>query len=388
MTQPVIIVASLMRLEGTTGVQAHMREFVGYLTGRSLPHEIATPFHWPTSPLLALFIALRRVLERLYKPAAVALYRRGHSALLGVRLRTLMRRHPNCVVYAQCPLAADVALRARRHPGQRVALVVHFNVSQSEEWIGKGMIARDGSIDRGIRALESSVVRRLQGLIFVSAFMLRELGKVWPGLDQSNAAIIPNFVKPLSGASALPSVAGRDLICIGTLEPRKNQGFLLEVLAEARRRGRILSLTLVGDGPDRGALTKRVNELGLADQVHFEGFSPQGRAYIPGHRLYVHAAVMENLPVVLLEALSAGVPVMAGSVGGIPEIFDDGVQGCFWPLDDSGRACDVLLSVVDDAHRLQSMREAALRRFVERFEVDAVAASLHAYLSGLPSTPI
>lgn len=299
-----------------------------------------------------------------------------------------MRRHPNCVVYAQCPLAADVALRARRHPGQRVALVVHFNVSQSEEWIGKGMIARDGSIDRGIRALESSVVRRVQGLIFVSAFMLRELGKVWPGLDQSNAAIIPNFVKPLSGASALPSVAGRDLICIGTLEPRKNQGFLLEVLAEARRRGRILSLTLVGDGPDRGALTKRVNELGLADQVHFEGFSPQGRAYIPGHRLYVHAAVMENLPVVLLEALSAGVPVMAGSVGGIPEIFDDGVQGCFWPLDDSGRACDVLLSVVDDAHRLQSMREAALRRFVERFEVDAVAASLHAYLSGLPSTPI
>lgn len=388
MTQPVIIVASLMRLEGTTGVQAHMREFVGYLAGRGLPHEIATPFHWSTSPFLAFFIALRRVLEHLLKPAAVALYRRGHAALLGVRLRTLMRRHPNCVVYAQCPLSADVALRARRHPEQRVALVVHFNVSQSEEWIGKGMIARDGPLDRGIRTLESSVVRRVQGLIFVSAFMLRELGKVWPGLDQSNAAIIPNFVKPLSGTSALPSMVGRDLICIGTLEPRKNQSFLLDVLAEARQRGRILSLTLVGDGPDRGPLTKRVNELGLADQVHFEGFSPQGRAYIPGHRLYVHAAVMENLPVVLLEALSAGVPVMAGPVGGIPEIFDDGVQGCFWPLDDAGRACDVLLSVVDDEHRLQSMREAALCRFVERFEVDAVAARLHAYLSGLPSTPV
>lgn len=387
MSQPVIILASLMRMEGTTGVQAHMREFVGYLADRGLPHEIATPFHWSTSLCLALFIAVRRVLERLHKPAAVALYRRGHSALLGVRLRTLLRRHPNCVVYAQCPLSADVALRARRHPGQRVALVVHFNVSQSEEWIGKGMIARDGPMDRGIRALESSVVRRVQGLIFVSAFMLRELGKVWPSVDQSNAAIIPNFVKPLSGASALPNMTGRDLICIGTLEARKNQGFLLEVLAEARRRGRILSLTLVGDGPDRGALTKRVHDLGLAEQVHFEGFSPQGRNYIPGHRLYVHAAVMENLPVVLLEALSAGVPVMAGAVGGIPEIFDDGVQGCFWPLEDVGRACDVLLSVVDDENRLQSMREAALRRFVERFEVDAVAARLHAYLSGLTSQP-
>lgn len=384
MSQPVIILASLMRLEGTTGVQAHMREFVGYLAGRGLPYEVATPFHWSTSPFLALFIASRRLLERLLKPAAVALYRRGHSALLGVRLRALLRRHPNCVVYAQCPLSADVALRARRHPEQRVALVVHFNVSQSEEWIGKGMIARDGPMDRGIRALESSVVRRVQGLIFVSAFMLRELGKVWPGLDHSNAAIIPNFVKPLSGTSALPSVVGRDLICIGTLEPRKNQGFLLEVLAEARQRGRIVSLTLVGDGPDRGSLTKRVNELGLAEQVHFEGFSPQGRAYIPGHRLYVHAAVMENLPVVLLEALSAGVPVMAGAVGGIPEIFDDGVQGRYWPLDDVSRACDILLATLDDDKALVAMRAAAIERFQACFEAETVAGSLYGVLVSLP----
>lgn len=388
MSSPVIIVVSLMRLEGTTGVQAHMRDFVGYLSSRGVPFEVATPFHWLTAPVLAFFIAVRKLLEQTWKPAAVALYRRGHATLLWVRLRYLMSRHPDCVVYAQCPLSASVALRCRRHPAQRVALVVHFNVSQADEWIGKGMMKPGGWLDRHIRRLELGVVRRVHGLVCVSAFMQAEVAKVWPGLSAANVAIIPNFVGSLANARPLQGMAGRDLVCIGTLEPRKNQMFLLEVLAELRRRGRELSLTLVGDGPDRAALTRQAEAMGLAKQVHFEGFSPQGRLYIPGHRLYVHSALMENLPVVLLEALSAGVPVLAARVGGIPEIFEDGVQGRFWPLDDIQAAGDVLLALLDDADALARMRQAALQRFEERFEVSSVAGRLHDYLRSLPSTPV
>lgn len=386
MTKPVVIVASLMRLDGTTGVQSHMGEFVRFLRASNVAHEVATPFHWLTAPFLLTLIVLRKLLERTCKPAAVAVYRGGHGWLLSCRFWWLMRRHKDCVVYAQCPVSADVALRHRRSPAQRVALVVHFNVSQAEEWIGKGMIDRGGSLDRGIRSLEASVVQRVQGLVFVSQFMLSEMCKVWPGLSQANVAIIPNFVSAISSLPALPGMSERDLVCIGTLEPRKNQGFLLEVLAEAQRRGRRLSLTLVGDGPDRGQLIRRVRELQLQDQVHFEGFSPQGRTYIQGHKLYVHAAVMENLPVVLLESLSAGVPVVAGRVGGIPEVFDDGVQGCFWSLDDPVAACEVLMALVDDEQALSRMRAAALMRFEERFESHAVASRLHQFLVSLPNT--
>lgn len=385
MKQPVIIVVSLMRLEGTTGVQAHMRDFVGYLAGKGVPYEVATPFHWLTAPLLAVFIGLRKLLERTWKPAAVALYRGGHAALLYLRLRYLMSRHPDCVVYAQCPMSASVALRCQRHATQRVALVVHFNVSQADEWIGKGMMKAGSWLDRHIRRIELGVVQRVQGLVCVSAFMREEVAKVWPGMDAANVAIIPNFVYSLASMQPKADMVGRDLVCIGTLEPRKNQGFLLEVLAEVRGRGRELSLTLVGDGPDRGTLTRRAQELGLANQVHFEGFSPQGRLYIPGHRLYVHAALMENLPVVLLEALSAGVPVLAARVGGIPEIFEDGVQGRFWPLDDVQRASDVLMALLDDPSGLADMSKAALQRFEDRFEVEAVAGRLHDYLRGLPA---
>lgn len=386
MSAPVIIIASLMRLQGTTGVQSHMGEFVTFLAATRQAHEVATPFHWLTSPLLIALILLRKLLEKICKPAAVVVYRWGHGWLLGWRLRWLCWKHKGCVIYAQCPVSADVALKCLRGPSQRVALVVHFNVSQAEEWIGKGMIARNSRLDQRIRSLESGVVRRVQGLLFVSRFMQSEMSKVWPQLGGANVAIIPNFVSAISGLSPLPGMSGRDLVCIGTLEPRKNQVFVLDVLAEARRRGRKLTLTLVGDGPDRQNLVQRARELGLQEQVHFEGFSPQGRAYIKGHRLYVHAALMENLPVVLLEALSAGVPVVAAQVGGIPEVFDDGVQGKFWRLDDPVGACDMLLELLDDEEQLRCMQAAALRRFEERFELHAVASRLRDFLVSLPES--
>lgn len=384
MTQPTIIVASLMRLEGATGVQTHMREFLAYLRGQGLPCELATPFHALTLPLLLGLIAARRGLERLWKPGAVALYRSGYAALLWLRLWMLMRRHANCVVYAQCPVSASVALRVCRHASQRVVLVVHFNVSQADEWIGKGMLARGSWLDRRIRALERSVLQRVHGMVFVSAFMQRELSQIWPGIASARSAIIPNFVRSLQGAAPLPGMAGRDLVNIGTLEPRKNQGFLLEVLAEARRRGRDLTLTLVGDGPDRERLTHLAQMLGLQDLVHFAGFSPQGRDHIPGHRVYVHAAVMETQGIVLLEAMSAGVPVIAAHVGGIPEVFDEGQQGCFWPLGDVVRACDILLRVIDDEPDRQAMGQAAWQRFAERFNVGVAAGRLYAYLCSTP----
>lgn len=386
MSQPTIIVASLMRLEGATGVQTHMREFLSYLCAQKLPCEIATPFHALTVPLLVFLIAVRHGLERVWKPGAVALYRSGYAVLLWLRLWILMRRHADCVIYAQCPVSASVALRVCRHASQRVVLVVHFNVSQADEWIGKGMLDRGSWLDRRIRALELSVLQRVHGMVFVSAFMQRELSQTWPGIMSVRSAVIPNFVQPLLGAEPLPGMAGRDLVNIGTLEPRKNQGFLLEVLAEARRRGRNLTLTLVGDGPDRGRLTLQAQALGLQDLVYFAGFSPQGRGYIPGHRVYVHAAVMETQGIVLLEAMSAGVPVIAAHVGGIPEVFEEGEQGRFWPLDDVSRACDILLGVIDDESKRQAMGQAAWQRFAQRFNVDVAAERLYAYLCRTPST--
>lgn len=380
--EPSIILASLLRPKGSTGVQTHMTEFDAYLTKVGHPHVFATPFHPWGAPLLVLLIALRRVLEKVCKPAAVWLYRHGHAFLLWCSLRRLMAQHDDCIVYAQCPMSASMALRCVHRPTQRVIQVVHFNVSQADEWIGKGMIAPGGWMDRHIRRLEREVLTRVHGLVCVSAFMKHELLKSVPSLGGMRCAVIPNFVRPLGPEERVERVAGRDLVAIGTLEARKNQRFLLEVLALAKQRGRVLTLTLVGDGPDRAMLMQYAAERGLSEQVYFEGFAPGARAFIPGHRLFVHAALMESQGIVLLESLSTGVPVLAPAVGGIVEVFEDGVQGRFWPLNEPHRACDILLATLDDGERLATMRSAALARFQTHFEAATVGQNLLSFLKG------
>jgi glycosyltransferase involved in cell wall biosynthesis len=369
-----------MRLEGTTGLQTHMREFEVFLKEHDLPYEVATPFHFSTAPLLYIFVGLRRVLEVIWKPAAVWLYRWGHAFLLRMRLKRLMARHPDCVVYAQCPLSAAVAMGCVRSPGQTVTMVVHFNLSQADEWIDKGAIAKNGPIAQGIRELERAVLPKLQGMVYVSRFMQGELMRKMDGLQHVRSAVIPNFVKALPSDKVMPASRGRDLVSIGTLEPRKNQQYLLHILARAKSLGHVLTLTLVGDGTDRADLEALARKLGIAEQVYFAGFSAGARAFIPGHKLYVHAARMENLPLVLLEALSAGVPIVAAGVGGIVEVFNEGVEGRFWPLDDVPAACDVLLDVLASDGRVAEMGRAASRRFESVFESKAVGQRLYDFL--------
>jgi glycosyltransferase involved in cell wall biosynthesis len=382
---PPIIIASLMRMEGTSGLQTHMREFESFLKEHKLPYEVATPFFAMGAPLLSVFLASRKALEWVAKPAAVWLYRSGHGLLLRLRLRQLMARHPRCTVYAQCPLSAAIALRCAHAPEQSVNLVIHFNLSQADEWVEKGAIAPDGPIAKGIRRLEQSVLPRVHGMVYVSKFMQNALMQRVPNLKGVRSAVIPNFVKAPNNANApLASSHGRDLISIGTLEPRKNQQFLLHVLAQAKSRGHVLRLTLVGDGPDRSALEALALKLGVAEQVLFIGFSSEARAHVPGHRLYVHSAHMENLPLALIEALSAGVPIVAAQVGGIGEVFREGIEGRFWPLDDAVAACDVLVDILTTDGKAARMGQAALLQFQTVFEASAVGHRLYTFLLDSP----
>ncbi len=376
---PMVLVASLMRRRGATGVQTHMREFEAHLKSVGHPHKVVTPFFILALPLLLPMIGLRRVLEVVWPPAAVWLYRAGHGALMAVQLWWWLRRNPHSVVYAQCPVSAALALKMVRRPAQQVVLIIHFNLSQADEWVDKGMISRGGRLEHQIQTLERETLDRVDRLVFVSQFVRSQLMGKLPDIARVPAALIPNFVKPLQGAP-LSNMAGRDLIAIGTLEPRKNQAYLLEVLAHAKAQGMTISLTLVGDGADRDALVNKARALGVCEQIDFVGFHPQARTLIPGHKLCVHAAWMENLPMALIESLSAGVPVVAARVGGIPEIYDDGQEGRFWPLDDPKAGAEVLMSILKDPATLARMSKQAHQRYVRAFASQVVAGRLLEFL--------
>lgn len=372
-----ILITTLMRPEGETGVQTHVRAVRDWLSRNGRPVRLVTPFDWPRWQVYPVF-GLRRLLDRLSKPVSVWWYRHWHAVFLQRALKMHLADGKPCVIYAQCPLSARAAMRARSSPAQKVVMVVHFNVSQADEWADKGAIPRDGRLFHAIRRQEAAILPQLDALVYVSDFMRRELQRRIAGLDAVRSRVIPNFLGDPGAVTRAALQA--DLITVGTLEARKNQRYALEIVHAAVQLGRPLSLAVAGDGPDRAMLEKCAQAMGIGTQVRFLGFVPHAAALMPAHRACLHVARMENLPLTLIEALSRGLPVFAPQAGGMPEVFNDGVEGRLIPLDDASAAARLIIEWLDDEGRMQQAGEAARRHFLNRFEADRVAAELADFL--------
>jgi glycosyltransferase involved in cell wall biosynthesis len=384
-----VVIAMVMARAGTTGLQTHVREVSDYLTRARRPVAVVTPMSRAAVFAAPLFGA-RLAVEKVNAGAGIVWYRVSHQRFLAHALRRELREHDGSVIYAQCPLSARAALDARTSSAQRVVMAVHYDGSQADEWVDKGVIAAGGRVYRWIRSLEQATIPRLDGLVFVSESARRSLVRSVPGAAAVAAAIVPNFTDPdvtdPGGPAVAPIGEPADLVTVGGLEIHKNQTFLLDVLAAANRRGRRFTLDVIGDGPTRARLQQRRAELGLDDQVRLVGRLPSARVALPGHRAYVHAATREAFPYALVEAMAAGLPIVTAATGGIPEMVDDGVEARFWPLDDADAAARVLIALLDDEPARAATAAAALARFARGFDAAVVGPRLERLLvSGLPA---
>lgn len=368
MSRPTLLVASLMREQGWCGVQTHFRAIMAFARRQGYAAHLAEPHL--VNPWIRRFPGLvARILGRI-SPERAVLWQRAFACLY---LRTSLRRHLRAltgkpvVIYAQDPLSARAALALRREGYRfRLVAVLHFNISEAYESQLNGQTREGGPLWRSLMSLEQETLPQLDKVIIVSDYMRRIVLARNPGMAAVEQAVIPNF--PEHEVEQIADVASRaDIISIGTLEPRKNQGYLLHVLAEAKRLGHCYRLTLAGDGPSRKEWEALAERLGIADQVEFLGYVSGAARLLRGHRAYVHAARMESFGIVLVEAMSCGLPVFAPAVGGIPEVFDNGVEGIEWPLDDVSSCAKKLIDLLENNLAWQAMSRAARQRYVTRF---------------------
>jgi glycosyltransferase involved in cell wall biosynthesis len=373
-----LVVATILREEGVTGVHTHMRQLRQYFTAHGMATTLVTSHSWGRMLSVPVFALRPLILERSSGPASVVWYRHWHEVFLYRALRRDLARRGDCVVYAQDPLAARAALRARRGPHQRVVLAVHFQTSQADEWAYKDQIKRDGFLFRAIRRYERETIPRVDGLMYVSQSARNGILSWLPQASAVPSAVISNFVSawcPEPGQEPLG-----DLVTTGSLLRAKNHRFLLEVLAQASRSGTSLTLDVFGEGPLRQDLLSQARSLGLEEQVRFRGFRTDIRDFLPRYRAYVHASYLDSQSLAIIEAMAAGLPVVAADVGGISELCDDGVEGRFWPLDDPARAAAILLDLLgNEPARLQAGR-AAGKRFHRDFDADVVGPKLRSFL--------
>ena len=170
----------------------------------------------------------------------------------------------------------------------------------------------------------------------------------------------------------------KTMICVGRLSPEKGQAGILRAFANLRARHPELMLRLVGDGPDRTSLEALAKELGLSDAVTFAGRLPEEEtlAEIARADLLVLPSFMEGLPIVLMEAMAVGVPVIASRVAGIPELVEDGETGLlFTPSDWDELASRIDFLLGDEAQRTR-LTEKAKAKIASEFDTRTSAEQL------------
>lgn len=187
-----------------------------------------------------------------------------------------------------------------------------------------------------------------------------------------------------NGASVAPRARPR-IVCVARLSPEKGHAGLLQAFSELVAAGVDAELELLGDGPDAARVQALIEQHGLEGRVLLRGQVPEdvALAAMAKATVVVLASFMEGLPVVLMEALALGVPVVAPCVAGIPELVEHGVSGLTFPPGDWASLARALKQMLGDPELRQRSAAEGKRRVEQEFFVEcSIRPLLEAFQQG------
>ena len=201
----------------------------------------------------------------------------------------------------------------------------------------------------------------------------------WPKLK-----IVHCGVEPERYARNEEAPRGKRLLFVGRLDAIKGVPLLLEALAAVRTSHPEAVLTIVGDGPHRRQLEDQTRALGLEAAVTFTGYQAQDAVadLLSKSDMLVLPSFAEGVPVVLMEGMAAGLPVIASQVAGVPELVEDGVAGYAIPAGDTAALTDRIDRLLSDPALCARMGAAGRARVVAGYDARDEAAWLARLVSG------
>ena len=162
-----------------------------------------------------------------------------------------------------------------------------------------------------------------------------------------------------------------EVICVGRLVPVKGYVILIEACAKLVRAGRPLLLRIVGDGPDRPNLQRRVDELNLSSSVIFHGALDRA-SLLEVYKtidLFALASFAEGVPVVLMEAMAMEIPCIATRVTGVPELVRDEIDGLLVTPSGVDELALAIARMMDDTDLRERLGKAGRQRILEKYDI-------------------
>jgi len=208
------------------------------------------------------------------------------------------------------------------------------------------------------------------------------------GLRLPPTEVIYNIVRTENGPPVRQCAGAGRIVAVGSLIPRKAIDVLLRAAAILLAAGRRFEIVLAGDGPERESLILLSKKLGINDRVTFLGDVDDVPRLLATACILAHPSWMEGLSNAIIEAMAAGLPVVACPVGATPEIIDDGQNGLLVPAGEPQPLAAALGRLLDDdALRARLGRKAwehVRQRFDEATIVNQYEKVLHHLMGPAP----
>jgi sugar transferase (PEP-CTERM/EpsH1 system associated) len=184
--------------------------------------------------------------------------------------------------------------------------------------------------------------------------------RIWNGIDLADFDFHGPATEPVA-------------IAVARLSPEKDFPTLLRAVATAAQSVPRLKLRIVGDGPERSRLEALSRELGIGERVEFLGERHDVPALLAQAGFFVTSSLTEGLSLTLLEAMAVGLPVIATSVGGNPEVVLDGVTGRLVPAGDAAALAQALVMFCHEPECWRDYGVAGRERVETHFDIRRVA---------------
>jgi glycosyltransferase involved in cell wall biosynthesis len=271
------------------------------------------------------------------------------------------------------------------------AIHAHWLIPQG--WVARGvggrvpyLVTSHGGDLFGLRGRMLESVKRVvagasTAMTVVSSAMAAEARRI--GLQPPRLEVLPMGVdlrERFVPDASVPRHTDR-LLAVGRLVPKKGVNFLLDAMPVVLRARPDVQLDIAGFGPEEAALRAQAECLGIAHRVNFLGAMPQSE--LPA--LYRSASLLvapfvrdsagdqEGLPVVLMEAIGCGCPVVVGDVAGVDDLLGDAKSDVCVDPKDSAALADAIVSALDDPQALASRAAAIRATAAERVDWDNIA---------------
>jgi glycosyltransferase involved in cell wall biosynthesis len=337
-------------------------------------------------------------LESVVLTLAAGQTRRGHNVIVAVVSEPRTGEHP----FVTALRAADIAVEAfvlspRAYLKERALIrelcdrvqpdVVHTHGYRSDILHGALRFRRNfatattlhgssrvGGTSTFHEMLQLVSLRRFDAVIAVSRPLADALRGVWARADRLH--LIPNawsdrvtLLDSIEARRAL-GLPEREVVVgwVGRLIPIKGADIFLEAIRLLPSLP--LTVSIIGDGPERSRLERFVRAEGLSNRVRFHGILPAAARYMKAFDVFVLSSRSEGTPVTLLEAIGAKVPVVASTVGGVPDVVGTG-ESVLVPPENPRALAAAIRSVVENRGVAKQRAEAALERLRANFDEKA-----------------